>query len=47
MSTKLTKKVETYKWDFEEKGIRCYCICICGSKLCLSAIFYWYLKKRF
>lgn len=47
MSTKLTKKVETYKWDFEEKGIRCYCISICGSKLCLSAIFYWYLKKRF
>ena len=45
MSTNLTKKKETYKWDFEEKGIRCYCISICGSKLGLSAIFYWYLKK--
>lgn len=47
MSTNLTKKVENYKWDFDGKGIRCKRISICGSKLGLSAIFYWYLKKRF
>ena len=40
MSTKLTKKKENYKWDFDGKGIRCKCISICGSKLGLSAIFY-------
>ena len=47
MSTNLTKKVENYKWDFDGKGIRCKRISICGYKLGLSAIFYWYLKKRF
>lgn len=47
MSTKLTKKSETCKWDFNGKGIRCKRISICGSKLGLSAIFYWYLKKGF
>lgn len=45
MSTKLKKKSETCKWDFDGKGIRCKRISICGSKLGLSAIFYWYLKK--
>lgn len=47
MSTKLTKKSETSKWDFGGRGIRCKRISICGNKLGLSAIFYWYLKKRF
>ena len=47
MSTNLTKKNENYKWDFDGKGIRCKSISICGNKLGLSAIFYWYLKKRF
>ena len=46
MSTNLTKKSETYKWDFEGKGIRCKRISICGSKLGLSAIFYGYLLKK-
>ena len=45
MSTNLTKKNENYKWFFDGKGIRCKRISICGSKLGLSAIFYWYLKK--
>ena len=45
MSTNLTKKNENYKWDFDEKGIRCKRISICGNKLGLSAIICWYLKK--
>ena len=46
MSTKLTKKSETSKWDFDGRGIRCKHISLCGYKLGLSAIFYWYLLKR-
>ena len=46
MSTNLTKKNENYKWDYYGKGIRCNRISICGNKLGLSAIIYWYLLKK-